>query len=201
MNNLNFAVKDLRVLRDINNYFDFYNRAMDIKHKFGFKEKVIIDVVDTLSELSNILNMDVPDWVIGTSFDNVILIIDHNNWTRSNSESVDNLILHEFIHVVLNSKSNLPIWLNEGLAIYFSNQYASYKNRDLKINQEFDLYKLDYSNNDVYHISIYVLIKLINKYGIERIVEESLKTKNFEKSQIFNNCNLLRLLQDDNYTR
>lgn len=197
MNNLNFAVKDLRVLRDINNYFDFYNRAMNIKHKFGFKEKVIIDVVDTLSELANILNMDVPDWVIGTSFDNVILIIDHNNWTRSNSESVDNLILHEFIHVVLNSKSNLPIWLNEGLAIYFSNQYGSYKNRHLKINQEFDLYKLDYSNNDVYYISTYVITKLINKYGVERIVEETLKTKNFEKSQIFNNCNLLRLLQDD----
>ncbi len=31
VNNLNFHIKDLRVLRDIENYLDFYNRAMNIK--------------------------------------------------------------------------------------------------------------------------------------------------------------------------
>ncbi len=52
---------------------------------------------------------------------------------KSNNESVENLILHEFVHVVLNLKtqSPLPIWLNEGLAVYLSDQYGNYKGKNL----------------------------------------------------------------------
>lgn len=196
MNNLNFDVRDLRILRDINNYSDFYNRVMNIKNVFSFKRKVIIDVVETLDELAEIINMDVPKWAIGTSFDNVILIVDHNKWKKSNSESVDNLILHEFIHVVLNSKEILlPIWLNEGLAVYFSDQYQSYKKKKLKVGRDFNFYKLDYSSDNVYYISTYIIMELIDEYGVNMVVEEALKTIDFESNKIFNNSNLLRLMQ------
>lgn len=133
MNNLNFYIKDLRVLRDIESYLDFYNRAMNIKNVFNFNDKVIVDVIDSLEELSEILEVKVPKWVIGTSFENVILILDHEKWKKSNNESVENLILHEFVHVVLNLKtqSPLPIWLNEGLAVYLSDQYGNYKGKNL----------------------------------------------------------------------
>ncbi|MBU5225613.1 hypothetical protein KQI36_02880 [Clostridium senegalense] len=196
MNNLNLDIKDLRVLRDMTDYFNFYYRIRNIRNIFHFNNKVTIDVIDGLDELSKLIGNKVPDWVIGTSFDDVILILDHDKWRKLNNETVDNLILHEFIHVVLNSKAQikLPIWLNEGLAMYFADQHNSYINKVPKINENFDFYKIDYYNNEIYHISIYTVIKLIDKYGIECIVDETLKTKNFEQSEIFDNDNLLNLL-------
>lgn len=198
VNNLNFDVRDLRVLRDINNYSDFYNRIEKIKTIFDFNKKVIIDVIDDLHELEELMEMKIPTWVIGTSFDNVILILDHDKWKKSNNEIVDNLILHEFVHVVLNLKSkiNLPVWLNEGLAVYFADQYHAYKNKNFNNNIEFNFYELDYNNQNIYHISIYVLIKLIDKYGIEKIVHEALYTEDFENSEIFSNNNLLKVIHN-----
>ncbi|GAA0696562.1 hypothetical protein GCM10008904_00640 [Paraclostridium ghonii] len=75
--------------------------------------------MNDLKELEDLIETKVPKWVIGTSFDNVILILDHDKWKKSNNETVENLILHEFVHVVLNLKlkANLPIWLNEGLYV------------------------------------------------------------------------------------
>ncbi|MDO7204332.1 hypothetical protein Q5M85_09395 [Paraclostridium bifermentans] len=39
-----------------------------------------------------------------------------------------------------------------------------------------------------------VLIKLIDKYGIEKVIHEALNTKDFEKNVIFNNENLLKVI-------
>lgn len=196
VNNLNFYIKDLRVLRDIESYLDFYNRAMNIKNLFNFNDKVIIDVIDSLEELSEILEVKVPKWVIGTSFENVILILDHEKWKKSNNESVENLILHEFVHVVLNLKtqSPLPIWLNEGLAVYLSDQYGNYKGKKPNINEDFDFYNVNYNNEKLYDISIYIIMKLIDKYSINKVIDKTLKTKNFKQSKMFSNEGLLELL-------
>ncbi|EJO5347412.1 hypothetical protein NRP93_001491 [Clostridium botulinum] len=196
MNNLNFNIKDLRVLTDIKDYSKFYYRAMNIKKIFKFNHGVIVDVVDSLQELSKILQVNVPKWVIGTSFEKVILILDHKKWQKSNNESVENLILHEFVHVVLNLKAQsiLPIWLNEGLAIYFADQYESYKYKKPNISKDFDFYNIDYSDGRLYHISTYIIMKLIEKYSINKVIDETLNTKNFEQSKIFSNESLLELL-------
>lgn len=199
MNNINFYAKDLRVLKGIKNYSDFYNRINKIREIFDFDKKVVIDVMNDLKELEDLIETKVPKWVIGTSFDNVILILDHDKWKKSNSETVENLILHEFVHVVLNlkSKGNLPIWLNEGLAVYFSDQYHLFKNQNFDNNIDVNFYEVDYRNENVYYIGIYVLIKLIDRYGIEKVVHEALNTKEFEKNQIFRNDNLLSLINNN----
>lgn len=196
MSNLNFDIKDSRILRDINNYFEFCDRAMNIRNVFECNDEVVIDVIDNLDELSEAIGVKVPEWVIGTSFDDIILILDHNEWKKSNNESVDNLILHEFVHVVLNLKaqSKLPIWLNEGLAVYFANQYNAYKDKKPSINEGFDFYEVDYSNEKLYHISTYIVMRLIEKYGLNKVIHETLKTKNFKQNQIFNNDSLLELV-------
>jgi hypothetical protein len=198
VNNINFYAKDLRVLKGIRDYSDFYNRINKTRKIFDFDKKVIINVIDDLKELEDLIEMKVPKWVIGTSFDNMILILDHDKWKKSNNETVENLILHEFIHVVLNlkSKRNLPIWLNEGLAVYFSDQYHSFKDKNFENNINVNFYEVDYSSENIYYISIYVLIKLIDKYGIEKVVHEALNTDDFEKNQIFSNDNLLKLIHN-----
>lgn len=198
MNNINFYARDLRVLKGIRDYSDFYNRINKIRKIFDFDKKVIIDVMDDLKELEDLIEMKVPKWVIGTSFDNMILILDYDKWKKSNNETVENLILHEFIHVVLNlkSKRNLPIWLNEGLAVYFSDQYHSFKDKKFDNNININFYDVDYSSENIYFISIYVLIKLIDKYGIEKIIHEALNAEDFENSQIFKNDNLLKVMHN-----
>ncbi|MCR1934569.1 hypothetical protein ACQX0N_11345 [Clostridium tepidum] len=196
MTNIKLNIKDFRILRDIEDLYGFYNKVINIKNIFKFKNEVTIDVVDSLEELSDIVGISVPDWVIGISLPDSILILDHEKWKQSNNEKVENLILHEFIHVILNSKAQsiLPIWLNEGLAVYFSGQYENYKDKKPNINKNFNFYNMDYSDGRLYHISIYIIMKLIEKYSIKRIVNETLKTKNFEQSKIFSNKNLLELL-------
>ncbi|WGX77815.1 hypothetical protein QJS64_21200 (plasmid) [Paraclostridium bifermentans] len=168
---INFYARDLRVLKGIRDYSDFYNRVNKIRKIFDFDKKIVIDVFDDLQELENLFETKVPKWVIGTSFNNVILILDYDKWKTSNNETVENLILHEFIHVVLSlkSKTNLPAWLNEGLAIYFSDQYHSFKNQNFDNNININFYEVDYRHGNIYFISMCVLIKLIDKYGIEKL--------------------------------
>lgn len=193
---INFYARDLRVLKGIRDYSDFYNRVNKIRKIFDFDKKIVIDVFDDLQELENLFETKVPKWVIGTSFNNVILILDYDKWKTSNNETVENLILHEFIHVVLSlkSKTNLPAWLNEGLAIYFSDQYHSFKNQNFDNNININFYEVDYRHGNIYFISMCVLIKLIDKYGIEKVIHEALNTKDFEKNVIFNNENLLKVI-------
>lgn len=193
---INFYARDLRVLKGIRDYSDFYNRINKIRKIFDFDKKIVIDVFDDLQELENLIETKVPKWVIGTSFNNVILILDYDNWKTSNNETVENLILHEFIHVVLSlkSKTNLPAWLNEGLAVYFSDQHYSFKNQNFDNNININFYEVDYSHGNIYFISMCVLIKLIDKYGIEKVIHEALNTKDFEKNVIFNNENLLKVI-------
>ena len=193
---INFYARDLRVLKGIRDYSDFYNRVNKIRKIFDFDKKIVIDVFDDLQELENLIETKVPKWVIGTSFNNVILILDYDKWKTSNNETVENLILHEFIHVVLSlkSKTNLPAWLNEGLAVYFSDQYHSFKNQNFDNNININFYEVDYSHGNIYFISMCVLIKLIDKYGIEKVIHEALNTKDFEKNVIFNNENLLKVI-------
>lgn len=193
---INFYARDLRVLKGIRDYSDFYNRVNKIRKIFDFDKEIVIDVFDDLQELENLLETKVPKWVIGTSFNNAILILDYDKWKTSNNETVENLILHEFIHVVLSLKSkiNLPAWLNEGLAVYFSDQYHSFKNQIFDNNININFYEVDYSHGNIYFISMCVLIKLIDKYGIEKVIHEALNTKDFEKNVIFNNENLLKVI-------
>ncbi|MBS5953802.1 MAG: hypothetical protein KIB53_08250 [Paraclostridium bifermentans] len=203
MDRINFYARDLRVLKGIRDYLDFYNRINKIRKMFDFDKKIILDVMDDLKELEDLVEKKVPKWVIGTSFDNIILILDHDKWKKSNNETVENLILHEFVHVVLNlkSKGNLPIWLNEGLAVYFSNQYHSFKYQNFDNNIDVNFYDIDYRNENVYYIGVYVLIKLIDKYGIEKVVHEALNTENFETNQVFRNHNLLSLINNSSTSK
>lgn len=203
MDRINFYARDLRVLKGIRDYLDFYNRINKIRKMFDFDKKIILDVMDDLKELEDLVEKKVPKWVIGTSFDNIILILDHDKWKKSNNETVENLILHEFVHVVLNlkSKGNLPIWLNEGLAVYFSNQYHSFKYQNFDNNIDVNFYDIDYRNENVYYIGVYVLIKLIDKYGIEKVVHEALDTENFETNQVFRNDNLLSLINNSSTSK
>ncbi|KKY00430.1 hypothetical protein VN21_14180 [Paraclostridium benzoelyticum] len=203
MDRINFYARDLRVLKGIRDYLDFYNRINKIRKMFDFDKKIILDVMDDLKELEDLVEKKVPKWVIGTSFDNIILILDHDKWKKSNNETVENLILHEFVHVVLNlkSKGNLPIWLNEGLAVYFSNQYHSFKYQNFDNNIDVNFYDIDYRNENVYYIGVYVLIKLIDKYGIEKVVHEALNTENFETNQVFRNDNLLSLINNSSTSK
>lgn len=203
MDRINFYARDLRVLKGIRDYLDFYNRINKIRKMFDFDKKIILDVMDDLKELEDLVEKKVPKWVIGTSFDNIILILDHDKWKKSNNETVENLILHEFVHVVLNlkSKGNLPIWLNEGLAVYFSNQYHSFRYQNFDNNIDVNFYDIDYRNENVYYIGVYVLIKLIDKYGIEKVVHEALNTENFETNQVFRNDNLLSLINNSSTSK
>lgn len=196
VNNLNFEIRDLSILRHIEDYEKFYEKCMNIKQMFKFESKVILDIIDSLDEMSKVLNTYIPSWVIGISFDNIILILNREKWEKSNKESFDKLILHEFVHVVLNLKTSgqVPMWLNEALAVYLSGQYKSYKNTRIGIGRDFDFYSLDYNSNNLYNISIFALLSLIREYGEENIIKEVIECNNFMNSNIFNNKNLIDIV-------
>ena len=52
---INFYARDLRVLKGIRDYSDFYNRVNKIRKIFDFDKEIVIDVFDDLQELENLL--------------------------------------------------------------------------------------------------------------------------------------------------
>ncbi len=88
----------------------------------------------------------------------------------------------------------MPIWLNEGLAVYLSDQYGNYKGKKPNINKDFDFYNVNYNNEKLYDISIYIIMKLIDKYSINKVIDETLKLKISKQSKMFSNESLLELL-------
>lgn len=188
-----FRSNSLEIFNGIVDYEAFTNRIIEIRKVFQFNNKFNIVVIEDLQELSDILQIPIPEWVIGTNIADTIIILNYHKWKHTNNEKVENLILHEFTHVVLNfkAKNNLPIWLNEGLAIYFARQEYAPKRY---VDPNLDFYTVDYSTDGIYNLAATIINKLIEVYGIASVINEALNCECFEENWMFNNKNLKRLL-------
>ena len=90
----------------------------------------------------------------------------------------------------------MPVWLNEGLAVYLSGQYEDYQLENSHIRTEIDFSQLTYESQNLYIIAGKVVTALTDAYGTEMLIQELLTSEEIETSRIFNNENLNRVVKD-----
>lgn len=149
---------------------------------------------DSSDQMSNYVGIKVPPWVTGTYERSNILILNYDAWQNKDISSFCQIVVHEFVHIVIShlAKSKCPIWLNEGLALYFAEQH-----KGMQVNNvgNIDLYELNYGDNYLYEISAKAVELLINEYGIRNILKKVQQTEVYHVDEILGEKKMREILQ------
>lgn len=87
------------------------------------------------------------NWYIGDNIkDNIIIVSPLNPGSVHTFESIVKAVSHEYVHAILYKiNSSIPLWLNEGIALYLTNGSPFLTIKDTKI----PTYKETQSNNPI----------------------------------------------------
>lgn len=159
---------------------NFFDKAM--KELIGFygvnwvENTPVIYLVDSRESFDIISGYKTEDWVVGRalSYSKLLLLSPESYEKESRHKYSDEeyyfLLKHELSHLfyMIFSQGKGPVWLDEGFAIYTSNQLST-KDRP----KEFKNFLQYYSNEDgnVYSESGFVVEGLIEKYGKEKVID------------------------------
>lgn len=189
--------EDFKILKYITDIDEFSIKIRNIRNKFGFYTNVNLYVYDSIDEISRTLNVNIPKWVTAMAVDDVIFISDYSVWKEKDNTTFDKVIIHEFIHVIINNsiKSKVPLWINEGIAQYYSEEYKKYKldGREL----EKDIYALEVYSPSLYKHSAQTVKLLIDKYGEKYIINKIKNTYDFENDKILGAINIKRIIESN----
>lgn len=193
----NLRITSLKLLKDVESFAELGTKVVKIREMFGFTSEVVIEEVYSLEVLEMITGNRLPRWVIGLSAGKRIWVLDKSKWENQKMDLAQ-LILHEFVHIAINGtvKKEVPVWLNEGLAVYLSGQYEDYQLENSHIRTEIDFSQLTYESQNLYIIAGKVVTALTDAYGTEMLIQELLTSEEIETSRIFNNENLNRVVKD-----
>lgn len=193
----NLRITSLKLLKDVESFAELGTKVVKIREMFGFTSEVVIEEVYSLEALERITGNRLPRWVIGLSAGKRIWVLDKSRWENQKMDLAQ-LILHEFVHITVNGtvKKKVPVWLNEGLAVYLSGQYEDYQLENSHIRKEMDFSQLTYESQNLYIIAGKVVTALADEYGAEMLIQELLTSEEIETSSIFNNENLNRIVKD-----
>lgn len=183
---LGFFSDDLKLLKYINNNYYVYDKINEIRVKYNFHKSVYIYFFNTIDDISCFLGMNVPRWMSGLAIDRFIILLEPKN-----KKNFSKIIIHEFMHVVINyiTKENCPLWINEGLAQYYSEEY---KQIDLanKNFRSIDPYKLNSESDLLYSVSANLTSSIIAKYGEVTIIKKLFHVTDFENDDILGSVNI-----------
>lgn len=171
MNNEKFIkFKSLSTLRYIDIYHKSWNQIKTVKDLLEFKGLIEVYLYTSTKELSNILGLDIPDWVVGLSFGKNIYMKEPSFWGENAFGNFTETLIHEIFHTIANDtlSYNLPIWLNEGLAINIASQ-TPYLSQP--VSYDFDISDIGYDHPNLYQISAYKVKDLIDQVGLEQILD------------------------------
>lgn len=188
---VSIIIKDFQIIK----FFDDFQRCLElirtISKKLNFNKKAYIEYFCSRKELSNYLNINIPNWSYALSFSNFILIVDYNKWKAKSTVTFDQTIIHEFSHVVINeiTKGKCPLWLNEGLAQYYSGEYKKVLNKKYNVDKTC-IYEPSYKTTDLYYISAKLVYYIIMKYGENTILDKIKNVESFNKDSILGEKNI-----------
>jgi len=157
----------------------FYDKAMKELIDFYGVNWVectpVIYLVDSRESFDIISGYKTEDWVVGKALSyNKLLLLSPESYEKESrhkysDEEYYSLLKHELSHLfyMIFSQGKGPVWLDEGFAIYTSNQLNTKKKP-----REFKNFIQYYSHEDedVYSEAGFVVEGLINKYGKEKVI-------------------------------
>lgn len=151
------------------------NGMHDIRKLFHFYDPVIIKEYSR-KELERRIKKDIPDWVVATTIDNQIVLLDEIK--SFDFKYVEKIILHEFVHIAMEQyiANSCPLFFYEGIAMYYAGQ------KEVKVEIEelrsINFEELDYSNKMLY-LYAFNLIEILMKNIPEKTVMDKIKEKDY----------------------
>ncbi|MDE4543204.1 hypothetical protein JJQ93_11150 [Thermoanaerobacterium sp. R66] len=193
--NINLNFKDIRMLKYLLSDDVWIKKLQKIREVFDFYSSVDVLLFESVKEVSIYLGLEIPEWVVGTYFDKTIIMLDYEIWKNKGVGTFGQILLHEFVHVVITkiTKNRCPVWLNEGIAMYFAEQQV---NIFKKTNEDFyceNIFELTYDNEELYFISAITVDRLIKVYGIETILFRIKNVSNYKEDYILGVDNIKRI--------
>ncbi len=130
---------------------------------------------------------DAPDWVVGSSIDDDLLMVSPlNPGSMHTYGSLMQVIVHEFVHIAVyytwkdRGINALPNWLNEGYAQYEAGQISDYIRKAVKSSltdktpptwsQLETASAMEFGQMNGYGLSVMIVEFLVDKYGIDKLV-------------------------------
>lgn len=191
---LQIGFSDIRILEYILSDDSCYQKIAYLRKLFNFYSKVNVLLFDSINEISTYLDLEVPSWIMGAYVNNTIIMLKYECWKDRGLGTFSQIMIHEFVHVIISkiTKKRCPIWLNEGLAMFFADQqfYISENNKVTTIS---NLYKLDYNFGELYVISNRVTNRLIEIYGVDLIISRIRSIVNYKDDSILGLDNIIRI--------
>jgi hypothetical protein len=193
---LNLHFSDRAVLKYLYSPKQYLNVIANIRKLFDNYQRIDIFVFPGLSELIKYIGHPVPAWVIAANFGNAILLLDYEIWKKRKCGNVNQIIIHEMIHVLIgNFKAKVPVWLDEGLAQYLAGQLD-----DGVIHQEVlwvkSIYELNYGHKYFYYLSGWVVKQLIGQHGLHAVISRMAKVADYFGDELFGAANINDLIHN-----
>jgi hypothetical protein len=172
-----------------------YNESMDeLNIFFGIDwvhHKPRLVVVDNRKQIDAIKDEKTEDWIVGWAEGKTVYVLDRNNFEKESSHKYDDqtykaLIKHELSHLfysIVSNNSKIPVWLNEGVAIYTSGQ-NKFKKRPTEFKNFLKFYEV--GGSGVYNESGYVVEILVDKFGKDKVLEFIKSLRTFTSENDFN---------------
>jgi RNA polymerase sigma-70 factor (ECF subfamily) len=151
-------------------------------------KKIKVKVFPTIQAFHAAINLpDAPDWVVGTSnTDEIMMVSPLNPGSVHTYESLMQVIVHEFTHIAVyyargdKGLTALPRWLSEGYAQYEAGQVNEYVRKSVKSSlsekepptwtQLDTVSYMEFGNMNGYGISVTIVEFLVVTYGIDKLV-------------------------------
>ncbi len=124
---IHYRGDDQYLIQDISQKLEDHYFRLTNFFEVDFEDRVDVYIHPNLYTLKNTMNLDDPsEWLVGLALgDKEIHLVSPRNPPGNHTyESVMDGLIHEFVHICVarSRKSHLPVWLNEGLAVYYSGQ-------------------------------------------------------------------------------
>ncbi|PIN92709.1 hypothetical protein COU61_01290 [Candidatus Pacearchaeota archaeon CG10_big_fil_rev_8_21_14_0_10_35_13] len=182
-------------LRDDDFVKGIYDDSMSELDKFfglGWnRNKPKVFLVPDRKTIDSLESKKTEDWVVGWGYQTDVYVLDYKNYEKESShkysiEEYAALIMHElahsFIHVITGFSSNVPTWLNEGLAIYLSGQ-NKFKKKPENLKNFLEYY--NQGGMHVYGGSGFAVEFLVKTYGKEKILKVLKSLKGVDTKEKF----------------
>ena len=112
------------------------------------------------------------------------------------NEDLVELMIHEYVHICVDRtfSSECPIWLNEGLAMWFSGQSSNTAEEKVDNISNF-YYANQYTTDKFYNKANYIIKRVLNHISVNQLIDQMRYCKNFYSDSIVGIQNIQLLLQ------
>ncbi len=150
-------------------------------------EKINVKVFPDLKAFHAAIHYpDAPDWVVGSSMDDELLIVSPlNPGSMHTYPSLMQVVVHEFAHIAVyharggKGSADLPRWLNEGYAQYEAGQINASIRKSVERGvtgktapawTQLEMASvMDFGNMNGYALSVTIVEFLIETYGMDKL--------------------------------